>query len=108
MMNKCLALLPISALAGCVLALPPKGTDEADLRAFDDAVASIGCDLVTEADYLPVELQTGMAREQLLKIAQYKVRAGDAVALENGGLRLVTGSCTPAEPEAPAQPQAAG
>ncbi|KAA8612895.1 hypothetical protein [Salipiger aestuarii] len=107
MLYKSLALLPIVALAGCgVLVMPPEGTDDADLVAFDEAVASIGCELVTEADYLPVELQTGMGREQLLQVAQYRINAGDAVVLEGGGLRLVTGRCAPAAPAA--LPEAAG
>ncbi|MBU2961510.1 hypothetical protein KO516_11910 [Citreicella sp. C3M06] len=110
MLKKTLALLPIAAVAGCVLALPPEGTDKADLLAFDDAVASIGCNLVTEADYLPVELQTGLSRDEVRLIAQYKVKAGDAVPLDGGGLRLVTGRCAPVAPapEPALAPVAAG
>ena len=44
---------------------------------------------------LPVELQTGMPRATLTEIAQYKVSIDQAVPLEGGGVRLVTGLCTP-------------
>ena len=52
-------VLPALALtAAC--AMPPEGTDEQDLANFDAAVASVGCDLRTESEYLAVELQTGL------------------------------------------------
>ncbi|WP_417721940.1 hypothetical protein [Salipiger sp.] len=81
-------------VAGC--ALPPKGIDENDMLAFDEAVASIGCALRTEPDYLPVELQTGLTREEVQKIAAYRVTSKQGVQLEDGTFRLVTGPCTPA------------
>lgn len=87
-------------LSGCFL---PEGVTEEDLLAFDAAVVSIGCELATEADYLPVELQTGMPREKLITVAQYKVEQNEAVGLSNGGVRLITGRCAPepvAEPAA--------
>lgn len=93
----CLALL---AGAACV---PPQGVKEADLAAFDAAVASVGCQLETERQYLAVELQTGMPRETVMEVAQYRVGRKEAVGLESGGVRLVTGSCVP-----PAAPVAAG
>lgn len=92
------ALVSVGLIAGCVL---PEGVTEEDLSAFDAAVASIGCDLADESDYLPVELQTGMPREKLITVAQFKVEQKEAVALSNGGVRLVTGACAPkAEPAA--------
>lgn len=86
-----LAIPALGALAAC--ALPPLGTSQADIQAYDDAVASIGCTLGTEADYLPVEFQTGLSRDQLLAIGKYKLAAEQAVSLENGGIKLTTGAC---------------
>ena len=86
-------LVALATLAGCI---PPQGVTKDDLAAYDAAVASIGCEMVGDSDYAPVELQTGMPREKLLEIASYKVSQEEAVALENGGVRLVTGICAPA------------
>ncbi|MBV2360561.1 hypothetical protein KUH32_12305 [Thalassococcus sp. CAU 1522] len=88
-------------LAGCI---PPQGTTAEDLAMFDEAVISIGCNLQTEAHFQPVELQTGLPRDTVVKIANYKVSTKEAVVLEEGGFRLVTGPCTPAPaPAAPAE-----
>ncbi len=92
MLKKSWLLLPLIATAGC-LALPPKGIDDAQLRAFDEAVASIGCNLDYESDYLPVELQTGMTRQQAIEMAQYKIATGEAVSLSDGAVQLVVGDC---------------
>ncbi|MCL3882765.1 hypothetical protein [Marivita sp. GX14005] len=86
----------ISAGALCMLAacaMPPEGVGQEELASFDEAVASIGCDLVSESDYLPVELQTGLSWEQVIETAQYRVATEDAVALEGGGFRLTSGPC---------------
>ncbi len=92
-MNKIFAAFAtLSLTAACVL---PEGVTEQDLAAFDAAVASIGCELSTETDYLPVELQTGMTREKLIEVAQYKVSREQAVSLPNGGVRSVVGACQP-------------
>ncbi|MCK0148765.1 hypothetical protein MWU54_01920 [Marivita sp. S6314] len=88
------AVAALCSVAAC--AIPPQGVSPEDVARFDDAVASIGCDLVGESDYLPVELQTGMTREQVVQTAQYRLATEDAVQLENGGIRLVTGPCAPA------------
>ena len=93
------ALAAIGLTAACV---PPQGVTQEDMARWDAAVASIGCDLVDEGDYLPVELQTGMPREKITEIAQYKVSIKEAVGLSNGGVRLVTGTCTPSAPAEPA------
>ena len=98
-MKKTLFVFPALALTAGCLALPPKETTPEMLAGWDAAVASIGCDLVSEKDYLPVELQTGLPREKVIEIAQYKVSVEEAVSLENGGVRSVVGNCTPA-PEA--------
>jgi hypothetical protein len=99
-----IALTGCAALAGCVeLGMAPEGTTPEILASWDAAVASVGCDLVSEADYLPVELQTGLPREKVIEIASYKIGRKEAVSLENGGVRSVVGSCAPvAEPTAPA------
>lgn len=95
------ATVILSALSGCnpemqsfFLGLPKDVTTE-DLPIFDDAVASIGCKLVDESDYLPVEFQTGFPRAKVQSIATYKVGKGEAVMLENGGFQLVSGPCPP-------------
>ncbi|MBE9635393.1 hypothetical protein IQ782_00925 [Salipiger pacificus] len=88
------ALSALGLLSAC--AMPPKGTDEQDLMAWDSAVASIGCELVSESDYQPVELQSGLNRAQVQEIASYKVKTEEAVPTDTGGVRLVTGSCAPA------------
>ncbi|WP_425098440.1 hypothetical protein [Tropicibacter sp. S64] len=91
-MKKIVALVAVVPLAGCMM---PDGVTQADLDAFDAAVASIGCTLATEGDYLPVELQTGMPREMVIQVAQYKVQREEAVSVENGGVRSVVGKCAP-------------
>lgn len=95
MTTRLLALITVLGLvAAC--ALPPQGVTQQDLANFDVAVASIGCDLVGDSDYLPVELQTGLSREQVIETAQFRLATEAAVQLENGGVRLVTGDCAPA------------
>jgi hypothetical protein len=78
-------------LAGC--AMPPEGVSAEDLSDYKLAVASIGCDMVTEADYLPVELQAGLTREQTTAITSYLLAAGEAERMDNGGVKLKTGAC---------------
>ncbi|MEM8731730.1 MAG: hypothetical protein AAGF79_17615 [Pseudomonadota bacterium] len=78
-------------VSGC--ALPPEGTDPGDVARFESAVTTVGCQLVTEADYLPVELQTGLSREQTTRLASYMVATNRAVRLSTGGIRLTTGQC---------------
>ncbi|TCS62355.1 hypothetical protein [Primorskyibacter sedentarius] len=81
------------ALSGCLLALPPKGVSAEQIAAYDEAVASIGCDMIGESDYLPVELQTGLTREQVIQVTEYKLAREEAVTLPEGGVRLTTGVC---------------
>ncbi len=92
-------LSALALLAGCI---PPQGISSEDLEGFDLAVASIGCVLQTERQYLPVELQTGLTRDQVVEVAAYKVSIRQAVSLEDGGVRSVVGACEPVE--APAEP----
>ncbi|MGY9049357.1 hypothetical protein P775_08775 [Puniceibacterium antarcticum] len=91
-MNRFLGASAIFALLSAC-AMPPEGVDDASLAMFDAAVASIGCDMSSEEDYIPVELQTGLNRQQVLDIAAYKIETKDGVALSNGGFRLKTGAC---------------
>lgn len=88
------ALVALGLTAAC---LPPEGVKEEDLAAFDAAVASVSCTLETERQYLAVELQTGLPREKVMEVAQYRVTRKEAAPLESGGVRLLTGSCAPQE-----------
>ena len=85
------AVAALTGLAGCDV--PPEGTGVQDVARFEAAVASIGCTLKTEADYLPVELQSGLTREQSTEMAAYMVSTERAVRLEVGGIKLTTGAC---------------
>lgn len=85
------AVAALMGLAGCDA--PPEGTGLQDVAKFEAAVASIGCTLKTEADYLPVELQTGLSREQSTQMAAYVVNTERAVRLEGGGIKMTTGAC---------------
>jgi len=82
----------LGLLAAC--AIPPQGVTQDQLQWYDEAVASVGCKMVGESDYQPVALQTGLTREQLLKIGSYKLAAEQAVELDDGGIQLTTGACS--------------
>ncbi|MGI3165880.1 hypothetical protein [Pseudooceanicola sp. 200-1SW] len=79
------------ALAACTM--PPSDLPPGAAENFNDAVASVGCVLRTERDYLPVELQTGMTREQAIALAQYKIVSGEAISLPDGAVQLTVGDC---------------
>jgi len=96
----------LSACDDATLATIP-GTDQyqsrlAEVSAWERAVASVGCRIGTEAQFLPVELQTGLTRARVSEILSQKISAGEAVAMENGGYRYVAGPCTPAAAAVPA------
>lgn len=97
MIRRAALLLAPLTLAACVETTGTQTgrTPAEDSANFDAAVASIGCDLKFEKDYLPVELQTGMSRDEVLKTAATKVRRGEAVSLQGGGVRSVVGACAP-------------
>lgn len=88
-------------LSGCMssgigqLGIPPTTVNPSDIASYEVAVASIGCNLITEADYEPVEIQTGLTREQVLNITQFELDAGKAAPIEGGGVQLQTGACSP-------------
>lgn len=88
-------------LSGCMeagigaLGIPPATVSPEDIANYEAAVHSIGCNLITEADYAPVEIQTGMSREQVLNITQFEISAGKAAPIEGGGVQLQTGACSP-------------
>jgi len=84
----CLAL---GLVSGC--ALPPRGTSEADIARYDAAARTLGCTLVTEGDYLAMEIQTGLVRQQLLDLTAYRLSTGGAARLPSGGVKLTTGAC---------------
>ena len=64
-----------------------------DIGHYEAAVASIGCEMVSESDYVPVEVQTGLTRQQVLDITAYQLAAGNAENLPGGGVKLTTGAC---------------
>lgn len=78
-------------LAGCDV--PPQGTSMEDVSRYETAVASVGCELVGESDYLPVELQAGLTREETLGITKHMLATGKAVKMPDGGVKLTTGAC---------------
>jgi hypothetical protein len=82
------ALIPL--LAACGL---PQGLSQQDVLAYETAVASVGCVMRVESDYLPVELQTGFTREQVVGLTEYELATGNAVKLDDGGVKLTTGAC---------------
>jgi hypothetical protein len=48
---------------------------------------------VTEGDFLAMEMQTGLARQQLLDITGRYLSTGGAERLPGGGVKLTTGAC---------------
>lgn len=87
-----ICILAVALLVtGC--ALPPDGVSKEKIAEYEAAVASIGCEMKHESDYLPVELQAGLTREQTLAITKYQLAADRAVRLPEGGVKLTTGAC---------------
>ncbi|KRS17374.1 hypothetical protein [Roseovarius indicus] len=89
---KCLALagLPLG-LAACMTT--PEGVNEQMIADYTAAVATIGCEMKYDSDYLPVELQAGITRQQALDITSYMLANDKAVNLPDGGVKLTTGAC---------------
>lgn len=85
------ALMAIGLITACTL--PPEGLSENDLARYDASVASLGCTLVTEPDYLAAGIQTGLTRQQLLDVTAYRLATDGAVRLPEGGVKLTTGAC---------------
>ncbi|HKK86553.1 MAG TPA: hypothetical protein VJ942_13630 [Roseovarius sp.] len=83
--------LALVSLAACDV--PPEGTTAENLAEFEMATASIGCTLVGESDYLPVEFQADLTREQSTAITSYMLSTGKAERLPEGGVKLTTGAC---------------
>lgn len=82
------ALLPVAACEA-----PPEGTTPEDIARYEAAVASIGCVLHGESDYLPVELQADLTRQQSTEITAYMLATDKAERLPEGGVKLTTGAC---------------
>ena len=80
-------------LAGCDV--PPEGTTPEDVVRYQAAVASIGCVMYGESDYMPVELQADLTRQQALDLTSYHLATDKAVELAEGGVRLTVGLCAP-------------
>lgn len=87
-----IGLTAATALSGC-LAIPPQGISPEMRADYVGAVASIGCVLHDESDYLPVELQAGLTREQAIELTQYHLAGGTAVKQSDGSVKLITGAC---------------
>jgi len=83
--------LALMSLAACDV--PPEGTTPENIAEYELAVTSIGCELVSESDYLPVEFQAGLTREQSTAITSYMLSTGKAERLPEGGVKLTTGAC---------------
>ncbi len=87
---------PVMAGAALVLAAcggPPEGVSEEMVAEYVAAAATIGCTMKYDSDYLPVELQAGLTRQQALDITTYLVATDRAVNLPDGGVKLTTGAC---------------
>lgn len=84
-------LVALALVAGCVV--PPAGTTRDDLARYEAAAKSLDCTLVTEGDFLAMEMQTGLARQQLVDITGRYLSTGGAVRLPAGGVKLTTGAC---------------
>lgn len=91
MRKRVLSLAGVALTAAC--ALPPQGVSQQDIALYDAAAVSVGCTMVTEADYLAAEIQTGLTREQLQAITGYKLASGAAQKLPGGGVKLTKGGC---------------
>lgn len=88
-------VLAASLMAGAACAPLPEGTETGDLEFFEEAVASIDCELVKSSDFYTVQFQAGLSREQVLAFASQELGSGRAVRLESGGIRLIAGPCSP-------------
>ncbi|HKL64496.1 MAG TPA: hypothetical protein VJ886_00170 [Roseovarius sp.] len=91
MLRPSITLCALVALASC--AAPPPGTTAEDVARFDAAARSLGCTVRDEGDYLALEIQTGLARQQLLDLAAYRLTTGGAERQPDGGVKLTTGAC---------------
>jgi hypothetical protein len=91
------AFAALLTVAACTQPLPT-GAAEDDLAAFEQAVATINCQLVKGSHYNTVQFQTGMTREQVSGMASYALGAGRAEKLESGGIRLTAGPCAKGNP----------
>jgi hypothetical protein len=78
-------------VAGCTPL--PDGVTKEMMSTYDAAVASIGCDVITERHYLPLELQTGFSREQLIEMGRYRISKDAGLPIAGGGMRLYSGAC---------------
>ena len=90
-----MALGALCAVAACQVA--PEGSTADDVIFFEEALATIGCRLRTDADFRTVEFQAGLTRQQVLDIAGQSLGTGRAERVEDeGGIRLIKGPCDPA------------
>ena len=86
--------LPVGAMLGITAcATLPEGISEQQVADYTTAAASIGCVLKHDSDYVPVEFQAGLTREQTQNITVYMLSTDRAGKLPDGGVRLTTGAC---------------
>ncbi|WP_306005970.1 hypothetical protein [Aquicoccus porphyridii] len=87
------AMACATILSGC-LAIPPRDTTPEMRDDYLAAVASVGCVMRSEKQYLPVELQAGLTREQAVALTEYHLASGKAEKLPGDqGVKLMTGAC---------------
>ena len=86
------ALGLVAALSGC-LGIPPQGVSLEDVAEYELAAKSLGCTVVTEPDYMAIEFQTGLSREQTQAISQFLLNNERAESLEKGGIKVTSGAC---------------
>lgn len=91
-MKKVLFILPVMALSGC-LGIMPEGIKAEDVAAYQAAAATIGCKMVGEPDYLAVEFQAGLTREQSTSITSFMLANDRAEKLPDGGVKITSGAC---------------
>lgn len=95
--RKTLVAVSILALTACDDVPYVPGVSMADtaekVAAYDAAVASIGCNMVGESDYLAVEFQADLTREESVAFTEAKLSSGKAERLPDGGVRITSGAC---------------
>ena len=84
-------MMPVTGGGGAPAAPVRSFADK--VASYDEAVASIGCAMVGESDYMAVEFQADLTREESTTITAQKLAAGKAVKLPEGGARITDGAC---------------
>lgn len=82
---KTLIYMMISLIAPACSAHPEGVTGE-NVADYMVVSASIGCELRYESDYLPIDFQAGLSREQTLAITNYMLSTDQTVPIQGGGV----------------------